>query len=59
MLLSYPELAALFGIVYGPFLLILVAHVLSWLNEKRHEWAETRAAARAVARRTAFVGAES
>jgi hypothetical protein len=59
MLLSYLQLATLFGIVYGPFLLIFVVHVLGWLNEKRREWAETRAAARAVARRTAFVGDES
>jgi hypothetical protein len=51
MLISYSQLATLFGIVYGPFLLILVIHVIGWLNEKRHEWAETRPAVRAIARR--------
>jgi hypothetical protein len=53
MLLSYSEIATLFGIVYGPFLLILIVHVGGWLNEKRRDWIDSRAEARAAMRTAA------
>jgi hypothetical protein len=35
MLLSLRQLATLFGIAYGLFVVVAVVHLLAWVNDKR------------------------
>ena len=46
MPLSVGQIVSLFGVIYGPFVLVAVAHILGWLNEKLRDWLETLGAAR-------------